>query len=225
MNMAVPIPRSIKRQAKRWGAPFRANMLSTEIQRGIGELYPRDGGVGDSDYDRATFDHENRMVYVKAEEMREMGARRVENLIGFSEDLTQNWSTQANASITATTYSMDGSASRAAYLDSAVTGVSEGQTFIWTIDITPNNSGTFLMEAKDGVFGVASNIDTASAEVVSGERVRLSLPFTIPASPNGAVALDFFFSEDGSVTPYSATIHSNQLEESTGRSDTTTPRS
>ena len=66
-----------------------ASLLSTAIGEGTGSLTPP--AIGDADGNRLTLDNEAIWHPVKAEELRQYGQRRVENLLSFSEDIT-TWS-------------------------------------------------------------------------------------------------------------------------------------
>jgi len=211
---------------------FSRNVLRNSISNSVnrreftlgnttGALTPP--AIGDTDGNRLTIDEESLWHPCKAEEARFWGMRRVENLLSFSEDLTQDWVAQSGVTLAATLYTLSLNSNKSAYINNAATGVLEGETYIWTLDITPDRSGTIDFRARDGAFAAASDITSATCEMVAGTRVRLSLPITIPSSPDGALCLFFFVNEDGAANTYNVTVHNQQLENSTGRSDTVTP--
>jgi len=80
---------------------FKADLLSTEITRGIGQLTVP--AIGDTDGNRLTLDFETIWKPVLAEEMRVRGLRRVQNNCSFSEDFSNAaWIKDGNASVTGT---------------------------------------------------------------------------------------------------------------------------
>jgi len=202
---------------------FRSKLLSTAIVRGIGSLTP--DAIGDTDGNRLTKDFEDLWHPVKAEEMRVEGMRRVEQLIGDSYDV-------ASASVTGSPTVVDNGDGSAAISDLSGTdfllwngATSEdvsGRVFIGSIYLKASVLGdigkTVIVEVKRQTMGTATS--STILAVLTEDYSRVTTNITGAVSNLGARIQ--VRGASGSTTD-KCTIKSPQLEESTGRSDTTTP--
>ncbi len=180
--------------------------------------------IGDTDGNRLTLDNEGNYHACKAEEFRSFGARRVENLASFSEDISNAAYTYANgaANASATSATFDGTAN-GELRQLAVGGASviSGEALILSVTIAVT-SGTISSDAAlqigfastSGGFS-ADDLADIGSDVTSGE-----LRFSHPATSDASGDIDIIVRCDDAVT---LTITKIQVENSTGRADTTTP--
>ena len=200
---------------------FFANLLSTVLTDGVGTLMP--AAIGDTDGNRLTLDNEGVWHPVKAEEVRQYGQRRVENLISFSEDMTQSaYGTAANAVIdSATQATYDGTVNGQVFQNVTVpiTSGAAAETWIFSVKIrVVSGTITGLSIGCNGDAVTGGEVDISSS--VSSTLQRFSFPVTADASAGTLVRCNVFCDDAATLE-----ITDWQLEESTGRSDTTTPSS
>lgn len=177
--------------------------------------------IGDSNGNRLVLDHESIWRECKAEELRSYGYRRVENLLSYSEDnVNLTFPTQANAVIAANTIELTGTGNSYAYLQ-----------------YTPVAGRDYIFRAKiQAVSGADTNIGirlagagAADVETVfdlsDGQEKVISLPITTVSTATLFIGVDNRAAEISGVNtaPTKIVFTELQLEDSTGRSDTTTP--
>lgn len=196
---------------------WASDMLSLSASTGDAWSMP---SVGDSAGNRLTLDFESRWIPVKAEELRQVGMRRVENLITKSEDLTNAaWSVSTGATKTnATTITFDGTANaelRQLSVGSLTAAI--GDKFIVSLYVTlvsgtPSSDAAvqFGFSSTSGGFSADSLADIGSD--VSGTQKR----FSYAATADAAGDLDFIFRCDDSAV---FTITKVQVEKVTGQTN------
>jgi len=195
---------------------------SIAIARGITPFTPP--SVGDADGNRYVLDNEHVYRATLAEEVRFKGARRVENLAPASEDLTSgDWGAdvQANSSETATTIELTGTNNSYHYKQITLPTDIANRSFIVRAKAQWISGATSV-----GFRTVATQEDVAVIDLSDGEEHEVTLAFT-----NTAAGTAFFFGIDNrtaviagvDTAPTKVTFTNIQIEESTGRIDTTTP--
>ena len=198
---------------------------SIAMGRATGSLTP--ATVSDSDGDRYVRDHEGIYRAVKAEEVRFEGALRVENLVPHSEDLTSAAYTQgdgtANATETATTIELTGTNNSYHYKNVLLnSGNVVGKTFIFSADVQWISGATLV-----GIRAAANTTqdDDAAIDLSGGEIKRVSFSVTPTGTGNVSFGVDNRSTVVSGVDtgPTKVTFTNIQIEESTGRVDTTTP--
>lgn len=196
---------------------MKAPLFSTELIRGVGELTLVPTGSNA----RRCLDNEGNWQLLKPEELGEYGSRRVENLLAFSEDFSQTgvdeWDTNTTMTVstgvsdpsggtTAATLTATGTTS---VFGSALTGVS-GHSYIESMWVR-RRTGTGVVS-----FVVGDNVEQAITASLSANWQRFSAAdITSSATLRCYVVLATSGDE--------VDIAFAQLEESTGRADTTTP--
>ena len=198
---------------------LQADLFSTSVQVGEGGLTPEP--VGDTKGNRLTPDNEDIWRAVKAESLREYGLRYVENLAQFSEDMTQsNYSATNNAVIdSATQATYDGTTNGTVKQNVTVEDKGAGRTFILTAEITLI-SGTPASDSAVQLVLSGSAVTFAAADIgsdVSSIPQRFAISTTTDAAGTN---ISCEVQADSAVV---LGITNWQLEESTGRSDTSTP--
>lgn len=178
------------------------SLLST-----LGALTPR--VVGDADGNRLVEDFEGRWIPVKAEEARFQGQRRVENLVGFSEDFSNAaWNKVNTCTVTGTN-----TVNLPAIFDSINAPISYNTANkVSVFSLWLSGSGTTTIQVTNGIdqgFKVAVTLTaTPTRYVVTGSHNTTS-------STSGAVII----SRDAGDTATEVTANYAQLEDSTGQSN------
>ena len=187
---------------------WQSDMLSTVAQVGSAWSGP---SIGDADGNRLTLDWENRWIPVKAEEIRVAGARRVENLLTASEDLTDsawlaNQSATRDDADTVTLAAIQYSGIRQAHIPGADYA---NKTYRMSADITWVSGDTDLSMQIDNDF---------EAITVSATTKR----FSITGSFSGAATRYVYPVLNRSTSPTETVVKITnvQLEDVTGQTNT-----
>jgi len=160
--------------------------------------------VGDADGNRYVLDNEHVYRATKAEEVRFRGGRRIENLVVASEDLTDSW-TNSNTTDSGTT--VTATAGNGTLLQT-YTGGGTDHAFIFSVTLTRVTGTGNIDLTVDGGSTWTTVTLTSSAQ-------RFSVTDSSETNPQFGIRI---------VTSGDAvTMEKAQLEESTGRIDTTTP--
>ena len=225
------------------GAPFlSADLLSTAVAAGVGELTVP--AIGDADYNRLSLDNEGIWRPVLAEELRQKGQRRVENLVEFSEDFSQSAWVKGRCTATTDTITCN-STNVSGFTVRSNTVSSGGTNHIFAVEMKKGTNDFGLMVVWDnsangcrawfdldtGVIGsvnaFGSGFTTANSAMqdMGDGWFRCYMMATNTAGtvvgqiyPSVPADLDFD-GTDGDV----GYLRKAQLEDSTGRTDTTTP--
>lgn len=216
------VVRSVVRTIIRTFASFIADLFSTTIQKGIGSVTPP--VIGDTDRNRGVFDHEDILHFVLEEQVRQWGLRGVENLIAFSEDMTNGaYGKEAGATFdSAEKVTFDGTDGTDIFHNVTIVdngGGSGSRTFIYSAKVRLE-SGTISGDSAVAIRlgGTAMNdtqVNIGSSITTTAKR------FTVNATTDAAgTVVGPGFQVDDAIT---LEITEWQLEESTGRADTTTP--
>lgn len=186
---------------------YNPKILVDSLLSTLGALTPR--VVGDADGNRLVNDFEGRWIPVKAEEARFQGQRRVENLVGFSEDFSNAaWNKVNTCTVTGTN-----TVNLPAIFDSINAPISYNTANkVSVFSLWLSGSGTTTIQVTNGIdqgFKVAVTLNaTPTRYVVTGAHNTTS-------STSGAVII----SRDAGDTATEVTANYAQLEDSTGQSN------
>ena len=200
-------------------AILAANLLGSSLDQGVGIF--QTPLIDDSTLGRFTSDFESIWRAMIAQEMPQEGQRRVENLIPFSQDMTQaGYSGILGATVTTpTTATYDGTTNGDIRNTLTIEDKGAGRNFIYSVKIRLV-SGTISSNAaiQIGLIGGSFGFVTAS---IGDEVTSVAKRFTIGniTDASGTEALSRVLWSDAGVLE----ITDWQLEESTGRADLTTP--
>ena len=186
---------------------------------------------GDATFTRATVatveDHEGVIRSVLSGEVRYQGQRRVENLAGASEDLTDAaWGADstANATEAAATIELTGVDSSYHYKRITPTGDISGNKFVMTADVTWI-SGTTTVLVRTNNTGTAA-IDSADIDLSDLTTKRVSLNITAGSDGDILFGIDNRTAAGASDTAVTKVTFTNiQIQDKSGASDPTTPDS
>lgn len=175
----------------------------------------------------ATFtDYEGVIRHVNSGEARFQGARRVENLLSYSEDFSNAaWVLDSGVTSTTDTLTFDGTAlQRAKQPVSGALPAEIGATAIVSVEMKASTAITVGLSLNDGA--AWDTYDTDLQVTLSTEWKRYSFAASITTTrKNASLSIgdrDKSGSTIGGITG-TISIRNAQLEDATGRSDTTTP--
>lgn len=197
------------------GAPFlSADLLSTAVAAGVGDLAPV--AVGDTDGNRLTKGYEDLWHPVLAEELRQEGQRRVENLLSFSEDnVNLGFTLAANVTIGTTTLELTGTDNSYAYHAFTFNGDVTGRTLVLSVKMQAISGA----DTNIGLRVSRNEVADALIDLSDGLEKRVTLAVTPSSDGIYYLGIDNRSSIISGVNTAATKILFTdiQLEDSTGR--------